>query len=211
MIKTMKFFCSAALFSAMLVSTSSAQDAGLYENALDPTRAYVRVMVAQSDQANIGGSPVALSDEQVSGYVSVPPGAVSIGAGVDAVEMNVEAGTYYTFAQADENFIQFIDPPIKDPSKAEVLFYNLSTHSGVDLFVPVGKTNAMSGVEAGASQSVELRAPLTLAFEAQLDGAVLASVADVQLERKQAVSLFLTETAQGTQLVQVVNSFASEN
>jgi hypothetical protein len=210
MIKTMKFLCGVALVSASLVNATFAQDAGLYENAIDPTKAYVRVLVTQSDQANVGGSPVTVSDEQVSGYVSVPPGSISIGSGDNAAEMNVEAGTYYTFAQAADGFVQFVDPAIGDPSKAELLFYNLTGRSGVDLFVPAGKTNAITGVDAGASKSVELRAPLTLAFEAQLDGTALASVADVKLERKQAVSLFLTETAGGAELVQVVNSFASD-
>jgi hypothetical protein len=125
--------------------------------------------------------------------------------------MTVEAGTYYTFAQAEEGFVQFIDPAIADPSKAELLFYNLTGQPGVDLFVPAGKTNAITGVDADTSKSVELRAPLTLTFEAQLDGTTLALVSDVKLERKQAISLFLTETADGTELVQVVNSFASDN
>lgn len=211
MIKPVLFVCCIALASSANVQLSLGQDAGLYANAIDPTMAYVRVHVIDADQASIGGAAVAVPDEQVSGYVSVPPGTIEIGSGDNAAEMTVEAGTYYTFAQNADGFTQFIDPAIADPSKAEVLFYNLTETAGVDLFVPAAKTNAITDVNAGSSQSVELRAPLSLSFEAQSDGATLATVSDVALERKQAVSLFLNPTADGVELVQVINSFANAN
>ena len=97
---------------------------------------------------------------------------------------------------------------IADPSKAEVLFYNLSGQADVDLFVPAAKTNAMTGVDAGTSKSVELRAPLDLSFEAHVDGAAIASIANVELARKQAVSLFLIDANEGPMLFQIINSFA---
>lgn len=208
MTNPIKLLCGVAFASIVLSQAGFAQDAGLYDNAIDPTKAYVRVLLLDGDQASIGGSPVVLPDERVSGYVSVAAGVVDVGMGEDAMAMTVEAGTYYTFAQADDGMVQFIDPAITDPSKAEVLFYNLTDQAGVDLFVPAAKTNAITGVDAGTSQSVELRAPLSLTFEAQVAGATIASATEVALVRKQAVSLFLTETADGPALVQVVNSFA---
>jgi len=211
MIKPVLLFCCIALVSSANVQLSFGQDAGLYANAVDPTKAYVRVHVIDADQASIGGAAVAVPEEQVSGYVSVPAGSIAIGSGDNAADMTVEAGTYYTFAQTADGFVQFVDPAIADPSKAEVLFYNLTDKAGVDLFVPAAKTNAITDVHAGTSQTVELRAPLTLSFEAQADGATLAAVSDVALERKQAVSLFLNPTADGAELVQVINSFANAN
>lgn len=211
MIKPVKLLCGVALVSIALSQAGFAQDAGLYDNAIDPSKAYVRVLLQDGGQASIGGAPVTLPEEQVSGYVSVPAGSVDIALGGDAIAMPVEAGTYYTFTQAADGVIQFVDPAIADPSKAEVLFYNLTDQSGVDLFVPAAKTNAITGVDAGTSQSVELRAPLSLSFEAQVGGATIATATDVALERKQAVSLFLTDTAAGPTLVQVVNSFAGTN
>lgn len=211
MIKPIKLLCGLALASFALSQASLAQDAGLYDNAVDPNKAYVRVLFQSGDQATIGGTPVSLPDERVSGYVSVPPGPVDIGIGGNAVAMTVEAGTYYTFVQADDGLIQFVDPAIADPSKAEILFYNLSDQAGVDLFVPAAKTNAITGVDPGTSQSVELRAPLSLTFEAQVDGETIASATDVALERKQAISFFLTDGDAGPALVQVTNSFADTN
>ena len=211
MIKPVLFFCCVALAASANVQLSFGQDAGLYANAIDPTKAYVRVHVIDPDQASIGGTAVSVPDEQVSGYVSVPAGSIEIGSGDKAADMIVEAGTYYTFAQSTDGFVQFTDPAIADPSKAEVLFYNFTDTANVNLFVPAAKTNAITAVKAGTSQSVELRAPLTLSFEAEVDGATLASVSDVALERKQAVSLFLTPAADGAKLVQVINSFADAN
>jgi len=211
MIKHVLFFCCVALAASANVQLSFGQDAGLYANAIDPNKAYVRVHVIDPDQASIGGAAVAVPDEQVSGYVSVPVGSIEIGSGDKTADMTVEAGTYYTFAQSANGFVQFVDPAIADPSKAEVLFYNLTDTAGVNLFVPAAKTNAITAVNAGTSQSVELRAPLTLSFEAQADGTTLASVSDVTLERKQAVSLFLNPTADGAELVQVINTFADAN
>jgi hypothetical protein len=208
MIKSIITFSAVLAVSSSLAGVSLAQDAGLYANAIDPNKAYVRVLVQDSGQASIAGNTVSLTESLVSGYVSVPAGAVAIGAGDGSMEMNVEPGTYYTFAQAQDGFVEFVDPPISDPSKAEVLFYNLTDKSGVNLFVPAAKTNAMSDVAAQTSQSVELRAPLALSFEAQLEGKTLAAANDVSLERKQAVSLFLTQTSEGLDLVQVINSFA---
>jgi hypothetical protein len=211
MIKPVLFFCCVTLASSANVQLSLGQDAGLYANAIDPTKAYVRVHVIDPDQASIGREAVAVPAEGVSGYVSVPAGSIEIGSGEKAADMTVEAGTYYTFAQNADGFVQFADPAIADPSKAEVLFYNLTDTANVNLFVPAAKTNAITAVNAGTSQSVELRAPLTLSFEAQADGATLASVSDVALERKQAISLFLNPTADGAELVQVINSFADAN
>lgn len=211
MTKPVLFLCCVALASSANIHLSFGQDAGLYANAIDPTKAYVRVHVTDPDQASIAGAAIVVPNEQVSGYVSVPAGSIAIGSGDDAADMTVEAGTYYTFAQTADGFLQFVDPAIADPSKAEVLFYNLTDKAGVDLFVPAAKTNAITDVNAGTSQTVELRAPLKLSFEAQADGATLASVSDVALERKQAVSLFLNTTADGVELVQVTNSFAEAN
>lgn len=200
--------CGAALASITLCQTGLGQDAGLYDKEVDPSKAYVRVLLEDGEQASIGGAPAGLADEQVSGYVSVAAGSVAIGFGDAITDLPVEAGTYYTFARVSDAVIQFTDPAIADPSKAEILFYNLTSRADVDLFVPAAKTDAITGVDAGASQSVELRAPLDLTFEAHVDGTAIASVANVALERKQAVSLFLVDDVAGPTLFQIVNSFA---
>ncbi|MET3900457.1 hypothetical protein ABIB57_004423 [Devosia sp. UYZn731] len=201
------FLCMLGFVSASMVGHSAAQDAALYDNAIDPGKAYVRVVLQDGDQASIGGAPVTLADK-VSGYVSIAPGSVELGADETKSPATVDAGTYYTFVQSPAGFTQFIDPPIGDPSKAEILFYNLTDQPSIDLFVPAAKTNAIVGVAAGGSKSVELRAPLTLGFEAQSSGTSIASVDSVDLERKQAISLFLTQSADGVQLRKVLNSFA---
>ena len=197
-------FCS-YIALAMSSTPTWAQDAGLYDNLIDPSKAYVRLMADDSADAILDGSPVGILAHNVSGYVAVTPGTLTIGP--EEAAHSVEAGTYYTFVNGPAGTVQFVDAPVQDPSKAELLFYNL-TDQDVDLFVPQARTNAMAGVAAGTSQSVELRAPLTLSFEARSGDATLAALEDVDLERKQATSLFLISGPAGLSLVEVINSFA---
>ncbi len=104
-----------------------------------------------------------------------------------------------------------VDQPATDPSKATVYFYNLSDKPTVDLFVPSAKVKAIEGVAAGAGMSVPLKAPLTLDFEVQADGAPIATVAAVDLKRRGGVSIILSGSDGNYTASAVQNAFHRAN
>ena len=58
--------------------------------------------------------------------------------------------------------------------------------------MPAAKALALKSVAAGQSKDVALKAPLSLAFEVQKDGATVASIAPIDLKRKAGYSIVIT-------------------
>ena len=184
---------SAAVFIALVAAaaTVQAQDAGLYGRATDPNASFVRVVAFEQQTATIGGKPVSPS-QGISPYVNVDPGSVSVSFGGTNATLTVEPGKYYTMTIGADGKRVFSDSVKSDPAKAQLYLYNLSDITNVDLFVPAAKALALKSVAAGQSKDVALKAPLSLAFEVQKDGATVASIAPIDLKRKAGYSIVIT-------------------
>jgi alginate O-acetyltransferase complex protein AlgF len=187
----------------------AAQDAGLYAAAADPNSAFIRLVDFTGGGGSINGSPVLVGEEGVSAYFNVPSGQVPVTFGTASQNEDVLPGGYYTLVLTPSGFTKFSDETLQDPSKSEVYFYNLTEERAVDLYVPAAKANAISGVAQGEGKSVALRAPLSLEFEARIADQVIATTPTLELQRKDGLSLFLTTTASGTQIVSVHNTISS--
>lgn len=187
-----------------------AQDAGLYEDVIDPNAAFVRVIAPSAMQVVVQTTSFSDLDSGVSPYVEIAePGEVRIAAGMAEATLTVTAGSFTTYlVGADGNGTILKDAISGSPAQADVAFYNLSDKPLVDLYVPAAKAIAIPGVAPNASGSVALKAPLTLEFEAREGETVLGKIAGVALERREGVTLVLRGSAGSYELVAAPNSVA---
>lgn len=190
--RTHAVLCVAMLALATPVTTP-AQDAGLYGKPVDPNGSFVRIVDIDASSAVIAGAQVANFSEGVSPYVTVKPGDVEMSVGAESTQITADPGKYYTYAKLSNGEGKlYVDGVKDDPSKAQVYLYNLSDLPAVDLVVPAAKTTAIKAVASGTSQSVSLRAPLSLGFSVQQDGKTIAETAKVDLKRRAGFSIVLS-------------------
>ena len=203
-------FIKASLAAALLLSAAPvfAQDDGLYDAPVDPNSAFVRVLVPGAAVAVVNGTTIDNVTDGLSAYVNVQPGDIQVSAGDVAGSVTAEPGAYYTYAStASGEPLVVTDQPANDPSKATVYFYNLSDKPSVDLFVPSAKVKALEGVAGDSAKSVALKAPLTLDFEVQADGATVAQVAALDLKRRGGVSIVFSGSGGNYTATAVENAF----
>ncbi len=194
----------------VLLSTLSAASAddGLYENVADPNSSFVRVIAPGETVASINGNTLRDLEDGISGYVNVVPGDVDIVLPSGTIDLTVGASTYYTvvFNDAGEPTI-FNDEITNSPSKADISIYNLSSAESIDLYVPAANAVAIAETTSSQSQTVSVRAPLTLDFEVHADGEVLAQISQVSLVRKGGVSIVLLDGEDGFTAFSTANTF----
>lgn len=203
-------FIRASLASLLLASAAPVfgQDDGLYDAPVDPNSAFVRVLVPGAAVAVVNGTTIDDVTDGLSAYVNVAPGDIQVSAGDVAGSVTASPGAYYTYATtASGEPLLLTDQPASDPSKATVYFYNLSDKPTVDLFVPSAKVKAIEGIAGDTAKSVALKAPLTLDFEVQADGATVAKVASLELKRRGGVSIVFTGSGGSYSAVAVENAF----
>ena len=203
-------FIRASLATLLLASAAPAfaQDDGLYDAPVDPNSAFVRVLVPGAAVAVVNGTTIDQVTDGLSAYVNVAPGDIQVSAGDFAGSVTAAPGAYYTYAStATGEPLLLTDQPASDPSKATVYFYNLSDKPMVDLFVPSAKVKAIEGVAGDTAKSVALKAPLTLDFEVQADGATVAKVASLDLKRRGGVSIVFTGSGGNYTATAVENAF----
>jgi alginate O-acetyltransferase complex protein AlgF len=203
-------FIRASLATLLLASAAPvfAQDDGLYDAPVDPNSAFVRVLAPGAAVAVVNGTTVDDVTDGLSAYVNVAPGDIQVSAGDLAGSVTALPGAYYTYAAtASGEPLVLTDQPATDPSKATVYFYNLSDKATVDLFVPSAKVKAIEGIAGGSAKSVALKAPLTLDFEVQADGATVATVAALELKRRGGVSIVFTGSGGSYSATAVQNAF----
>lgn len=203
-------FIKTSLAAALLLTAAPAfaQDDGLYDAPVDPNSAFVRVLVPGAAVAVVNGTTVDDVTDGLSAYVNVQPGDIQVSAGDVAGSVTAAPGAYYTYAStASGEPLVVTDQPASDPSKATVYFYNLSDKPSVDLFVPSAKVKAIEGVAGDSGKSVALKAPLTLDFEVQADGATVAKVASLDLKRRGGVSIVFSGIGGNYTATAVQNAF----
>jgi Alginate O-acetyl transferase AlgF len=186
------------ILALCLTTTTAAlaQDAGLYDDIASPDASFVRVIVPPNGVAMVQTTSFDALDTGLSPYVVVDqPGEVQISAGVDETTATVEAGKFYTYIVGEGGAGELMTDKItRSPGQADVAFYNLSDVPTVDLYVPAAKAVAIPGVAAGKGDAVALKAPLSIDFELRDGDKVLATVAAVDLKRREGVTIVLRGT-----------------
>jgi Alginate O-acetyl transferase AlgF len=183
---------------ALCLTTTAAfaQDAGLYDDIASPDASFVRVIAPPNGVAMVQNTAFDALDTGLSPYVVVDePGEVQISAGTSETTATVEAGKFYTYIVGEGGAGELVTDEItRSPGQADVAFYNLSDVPSVDLYVPAAKAVAIEDVAAGKSGAVALKAPLNVDFELRDGETVLATVAAVDLKRREGVTIVLRGT-----------------
>jgi Alginate O-acetyl transferase AlgF len=198
------------LFGVLWAGQVFAQDAGLYEDVIDPNAAFVRVIAPKAMQVVVQSTSFAGMNTGVSPYVQISqPGSVRISAGVAEATVDVTAGTFTTYLVAADGTGTVLNDKITgSPAQADVAFYNLSDKAAVDLYVPAAKAVAVAAIGPNGSGSVALKAPLTLDFEARIGDEVIGQISGISLARREGVTLVLRGTAGTYELVSAANTVA---
>jgi hypothetical protein len=192
----MRNLVTAVTLCLLTTGIAIAQDAGLYDDIASPDASFVRVIVPPNGIAMVQTTSFSALDTGLSPYVVVDkPGEVQISAGVDETKATVEAGKFYTYVVGTDGKGNLLTDNItRSPGQADVSFYNLSDVAAVDVYVPAAKAVALAGVAAGAGDAVALKAPLIVDFELRDGDKVLATVAAVDLKRREGVTIVLRGT-----------------
>jgi len=197
----------AAVLALAPLSTALADD-GLYEDVFDPASSFVRVLAPGQTVASINGKSLHDLEGGVSGFVNVMPGDIDIVLPNGNVAMNVSASKHYTVILTDDGQTTIIDDDITNsPAKADVSLYNLSSAQTVDLLVPAANAVAIAGTDHFASQTVSVRAPLTLDFEVREGEESLAQLSQVNLVRGGGVTIVLVDADDGFSAFSTANSY----
>jgi len=198
-----------AMSAAMIAGAASAQDGGLYEKAIDPNSAFIRVLLPQNAVARIETKSFTNVEDGLTPYVVVDPGEIEVSGGAATEKISAASGKFYTAAFSDEGPVNVIEDKVTtSPSKANLTFYNLTRFEAVDLFVPQAKTNAVAGLGPGQGKTVALKAPLTLDFAVLVDGEAKATVEAVKLSRGGGTTIIAIEKAGGIGLSAVESSIS---
>ncbi len=176
------------------VSAVAAQDASLYEDVANPDASFVRVVDASSPVAMIQTVSFDSIEAGVTPYVVLDGDTeVKITAGEITATEPVQPATFYSFVVgADGKSALVIDKITRNPAQADVTFYNLSDIASADLYVPQANAMAIEGVKPNDGGAVALKAPLTLDFEIRDGETAVASVASVDLKRREGVAIVLS-------------------
>jgi alginate O-acetyltransferase complex protein AlgF len=193
----------------LCAAPSAAQDGGLYEKAIDPNSAFVRVLLPQNAVARIEARSFSNVAEGLTPYVVVQPGEIEVSIGASTEKVDASSGKFYTAAFNGAGPVNIIEDKVTtSPSKANLTFYNLTSIESLDLFVPQAKANAVSGLRSGEGQTVALKAPLTLDFSAVSGGDVKATVEAVKLSRGGGTTIIAAEQNGEVSLLAVKSSIS---
>ncbi|WP_103259082.1 alginate O-acetyltransferase AlgF [Tabrizicola aquatica] len=199
--------------AALAATATLAQDASLYEDVASPSSTFVRVVDAGTPVAVIQSASFEGGDSGVTPYVVIDGATeVQITSGETTATEAIQPATFYSFVVgADGTSALVVDKITRNPAQADVTFYNLSDIAQVDLYVPQAKAVAIEDVAAGSGGAVALKAPLTLDFEVRDGENTVASVAGVNLVRREGVAIVLSGTGGTYTATMTPNALAKSN
>lgn len=181
---------SIALALAVCAAPAAAQDNQLYEEPADPNASFVRIVAPGETVAVVGDETFENVVGGVSPYVMTTKGTISVALGDMVGEGEIPPTSFFTFVAGNDGNLHLLQDNIENsPAKADLVFYNLSDLSSVDLFVPRMGVMALGGVAQQTSRQVALKAPLTLDFEVREGDTVLATLPGVKMRRRAGVTV----------------------
>ncbi|MFP4561840.1 MAG: alginate O-acetyltransferase AlgF [Spirochaetia bacterium] len=185
------------LFGVFLAAAPlAAQDEGLYGSKAPEDAAFVRIINSGTDtlpRLPVGAVRFArLAPLEVSPYKVLTPGVLIIKARDGQVDIAAGAREYYTVAVSDAGPKVFQDRRHDDPLKAQLILYNLTDISPINLKTADGGSEVISGVQAGESASIAVnpvRTGLSL-FEGEKE---LETAGSVDMEAGQSYGIFAVD------------------
>lgn len=181
---------SIVLALAVCATPAAAQDNQLYEEPADPNASFVRVVAPGETVAVVGNETFENVVGGVTPYVMTTKGTISVALGNMVGDGEIPPTSFFTFVEGNDGTLHLLQDNIENsPAKADLVFYNLSDLSSVDLFVPRVGAMALDNVAQHTSRQVALKAPLTLDFEVREGDAVLATLPAVRMRRRAGVTV----------------------
>jgi len=181
---------SIVLALAVCAAPAAAQDNQLYEEPADPNASFVRVVAPGETVAVVGNETFENVVGGVTPYVMTTKGTISVALGNMVGDGEIPPTSFFTFVEGNDGTLHLLQDNIENsPAKADLVFYNLSDLSSVDLFVPRVGAMALDNVAQHTSRQVALKAPLTLDFEVREGDAVLATLPAVRMRRRAGVTV----------------------
>ena len=181
---------------AVLLTVSApvwAGDEGLYAKAVDPNDGFLRVVSKFEGAIQIGGATQSL-DHGVSDYAILSSGPQRVSWSSGSIEVALNAGEHETVViRADGSAFVAQIQPSRAAAKADVSFVNLSNLKDVTLMVPRAKATLFENAAPYDVLTRPLRAPLSLEFAVTQAGQVIAEADQVDLVRREGVTLILLE------------------
>jgi alginate O-acetyltransferase complex protein AlgF len=181
---------SIVLALAVCATPAAAQDNQLYEEPADPNASFVRVVAPGETVAVVGNETFENVVGGVTPYVMTTKATISVALGNMVGDGEIPPTSFFTFVEGNDGTLHLLQDNIENsPAKADLVFYNLSDLSSVDLFVPRVGAMALDNVAQHTSRQVALKAPLTLDFEVREGDAVLATLPAVRMRRRAGVTV----------------------
>ena len=187
---------AALLASAALLAVPPATgQEGLYGPPVGEDTLLVRVLHASPAggalEVAVGAARFGpLEYGQVSDYRPVVRDIYRIRAGGREGALEPGEGTYYTVVVDSAAVRVLADETHRDPARAQLCLYNLSSLASVELATTDGRTRVVAAVPPGGSARAAVNAvPARLAVFAA--GSLVAEVGDLGLRRGQSYSVFV--------------------
>ncbi|MFD0978428.1 alginate O-acetyltransferase AlgF [Tropicimonas aquimaris] len=207
-LRALTLACLAALPAAGAAQAQA--DNGLYEAVRDPDASFVRLIIPGKTYGKVASAGVADLHNGVSNYIHVEPGEIKVAVAGAESSFTVAPRSFYSVVLAEDGTpVPLPDTLQSNPAKADITFFNLTDTDALDLFVPRARANVAEAVPQGQNSSVAVKAPLTLDFEVRAGDAVLASVAGVELRRKEGVTIIATGTGGDYTAFALENAFVN--
>lgn len=201
--------CKSLFLMSLMTLPLQAMAQDLYEAPADPNSSFVRIVAPGETLAVINGTTFDSFQGGVTPFLLVAPGPIAVAVGNHEGKGEIAAASFYTFAPGADGALHMLKDSISNsPAKADLVFYNDSDLHLVDLYVPSVSAMAIKGIEPGTSRQVTLKAPLTLDFEVQSKGAVLAKLPGIQMERRAGVTVVFSGTAGAYTAYSTQNTYA---
>lgn len=193
----MKFCSRPVVLTLMLCATPViAQDNQLYEKPADPNASFVRIVAPGETFAVVGGETFDNVVGGVTPYVMTTQDTISVALGALVNDKEIAQAAFFTFIEGTDGTLHLLQDTIENsPAKADLVFYNLSDLSSVDLFVPKVDAIALEDIAQNTSRQVALKAPLTLDFEVREGEAVLATLPSISMRRREGVTVVFSGEA----------------
>jgi hypothetical protein len=187
-----------ALSWALLLAARAGCADPLYGEAAPADAAYVRFFAAVSldprGPLEVGAArfePPARGS--ATAYRPVAPDIYMVDAGGRSVELIPRARRYYTLAVVAGGLVVFEDTAHTDPSRAQLVLYNLSALDSVGLETEDGRTTVIPPLSAARSRSVVVNA-VSVRLRVSGAGSVIGELGDVGLRRGASHSVFVYES-----------------
>lgn len=198
------------ILAFLAISTAPAWGQDLYEAPVDPQSSFVRIIAPDQTVAVINGQTFDAFAGGVTPFLNVAAGAITVTAGTATGEGMIEPASFYTFAPAaDGSLVLLKDAIANSPIRADLVVYNMSDLPLVDVFVPAIGAMALQGIAPATSRQVSLKAPLTVQLQVQADGAVLADLPAIDMQRRAGVTVVFSGSAGAYTAYAAQNTYAN--